>query len=127
MRVLKVDELSGTDRDVKCPKGGFISYRPILESDGMGFTICKTFIPKGDWQCWHYSNHLEACYCVSGSGVLFDVKNDKYFDICEDSMYILDEYDEHRFKANEDVLLICVFNPPLKGKEVHDEDGSYKV
>jgi L-ectoine synthase len=40
-------------------------------------------------------------------------------------MYALDKHDKHFFKALEPVVLICVFNPPLAGNEVHQADGSY--
>ena len=39
---------------------------------------------------------------------------------------MLDKNDAHYFEAFEEVTLICVFNPPLTGKEVHQEDGSYE-
>ena len=39
--------------------------------------------------------------------------------------YVLDDYDPHYFEAHEKTVLICVFNPPLTGKEIHQEDGSY--
>ncbi|MCP4302079.1 MAG: L-ectoine synthase, partial [Gammaproteobacteria bacterium] len=35
-------------------------------------------------------------------------------------MYVLNNYDLHRLCAMEDLRLICVFNPPLKGDEKHD-------
>ena len=42
-------------------------------------------------------------------------------------VYVLDKYDDHEFKAFTDVVLICVFSPPLKGSETHQPDGSYLV
>lgn len=40
-------------------------------------------------------------------------------------MYALDKHDPHLFEAYEEVILICIFNPPLKGGEVHDKNGNY--
>mgnify|MGYP001947326148 FL=1 len=42
-------------------------------------------------------------------------------------MYALNEHDEHYLRAKTDLRLICVFNPPLTGQEVHDEDGVYPL
>ena len=38
---------------------------------------------------------------------------------------MLNKHDAHWFEAHEETILICVFNPPLIGQEVHDPFGSY--
>lgn len=106
---------------------GFNSIRVILERDKMGFSLHKTIIPKGGPYNWHYKNHLEACYCVSGVGELVDLESGKKHKIETDTTYILDNHDNHTFEALEDVVLISVFNPPVSGNEVHLDDGSYEV
>lgn len=127
MKVIHINEITGTDRQVDCPKGGFTSLRFLLDQDKMGFTITKTLIPVGDKQHWHYKNHLEACFCIAGSGTLTNVETGETHPINKDVLYVLDNNDEHYFQAHEDVELICVFNPPLQGREVHKGDGSYGV
>jgi L-ectoine synthase len=124
VRDLKYIRESG--KVVKCPKGGFISNRFLLEKDGMGFSMTKTVIPVSGRQHWHYKNHLEACYCIKGKGILINLESGKDYDIIPDTMYALNNNDDHIFEAIEETVLICVFNPPLKGKEVHQKDGSYK-
>ncbi len=126
MKVIKTSELA-EDRVVDCPKGGFTSNRILLESDGMGYTMTKTVIPVGERQFWHYKNHLESCYCVAGRGVLTNQDTGEEFEILPDTTYILDNHDPHYFQALEEVVLICVFNPPLTGQEVHGEDGAYEL
>ena len=111
------------EKTVSCPKGGFISERYLLESDNMGFTLTRTFIPKGKEQTWHYKNHLEACFCISGAATL--KCNQKVKTIVPGSMYAMNNHDKHYFTALEDTVLICVFNPPLTGDELHGMDGSY--
>lgn len=110
---------------VTCPNGGFISERFLLAKDGMGFSLHKTTIPKGPPQHWHYKNHLEACFCVSGGGWLENLKTREKYYIKPDVVYVLDKNDDHTFQALEDTVLISVFNPPIAGNEVHQEDGSY--
>lgn len=128
MKVINVKDLVSTDRDVKCPKGGFNSLRLLLESDGMGFGLTQTTIPKGDPQFWHYKNHLEACFCIEGTGELVNQSTGDVFIINPGTCYVLDNNDPHTFQAlTNKVVLVCVFNPPLKGNEVHQEDGSYSL
>jgi quercetin dioxygenase-like cupin family protein len=126
MKVVKTSKLR-KNRVVECPNGGFTSHRILTEIDGMGFGLHKTVIPKGKRQFWHYKNHLESCYCISGKGVLTNKKTKETFNIVPDTTYVLDKNDAHYFKAIEEVTLLCVFNPPLQGKETHQKDGSYSV
>lgn len=127
MKTVDVNSLQNTERDVRCPMGGFTSLRPILAKDGMGFSLHKTIIPKGKPQAWHYKHHLEACYCVTGEGVLTNCETGEQFSVLPDTVYILDNHDRHTFEAKKDVVLISIFNPPVHGREVHLEDGSYPL
>ncbi len=127
MKVIRNKDIAGSKREVDCPKGGFTSFRYLLAKDGMGFSLHRTEIPKGEPQHWHYTNHLEACYCISGKGWLVNLATRERFYIKPDTMYALDKNDDHTFEALEDVVLISVFNPPITGRETHQEDGSYSL
>lgn len=124
MKIINVNELEKS-RVIKCPNGGFTSNRILLAGDGMGYTMTKTVVNQGKWR-WHYKNHLETCYCVSGRGVVTSEATGEAFDIVPGVAYALDKHDAHTFEALEETVLICVFNPPLTGAEVHKEDGSYE-
>jgi quercetin dioxygenase-like cupin family protein len=124
MKIVKIQELSN-ERIVECPKGGFVSNRILIKSDNMGYSMTKTIIPPKGKQFWHYKEHLESCYCISGKGILTSEKTGEEFVIEADVTYVLDKNDPHYFEAIEEVVLICVFNPPLQGDELHDKDGSY--
>ena len=113
---------------VRSPNDAFISYRMVTESDGMGFTVCKTVIPKGGPWRWHYKNHVEACYCVSGHGIIKELNKNglnNTYHVVPDSLYALPNHENHTFEAFTDVVLISVFNPPLRGGECHDRSGNY--
>lgn len=125
MKVVRVNELIDTDREVHGK--GFVSIRPVLEKDGMGYSVHKTIIPIGGPYKWHYKNHLETCYCIEGCGILIDIKTGIKHMITKDCVYILDKNDEHTFEVLKDVVLISIFNPPVKGNEIHKEDGSYEA
>ena len=124
MKVINENDLIGTDRDVKFKEGR--SIRMILEKDGMGFSFHKTIIPKGQKGHWHNKYHKESCYCIKGSGILTNLETNKSYNIDVGDIYILDNHDNHTFESLEDVVLISVFNPPVKGNETHQKDGSYK-
>jgi len=126
MKVI-TNDMAIENRTVHCPKGGFVSIRYLVKDDGMGFGLHRTEIPKGDWQHWHYSHHLEACYCISGNGFLKSADTGEVFEIKPGVCYVLDKHDDHYFRAVADVVLISVFNPPVTGREVHREDGSYEA
>lgn len=126
MKIIRGQELP-KERVVKCPNGGFISHRILLHEDNMGYTMTKTVVPPNGKQLWHYKNHLESCYCVSGRGVITDKKTGKEYQIEPDTTYVLDHNDPHYFEAIEETVLICIFNPPLVGNEVHNEDGVYEL
>ncbi len=125
MTVRTIKEIENTDRNVSFVGGN--SLRLILAKDGMGFSFHKTIIPKGEPHHWHYKQHLEACFCVSGRGILTDNETLKQYDIVPDTIYLLDNHDSHFFQAIEDTILISVFNPPVTGNEVHNADGSYSL
>lgn len=123
MKVIKTENLDSA-RKVEFHAG--ISHRIILDEDGMGYTLTKTVIqPSAGRVFQHYKNHLESCYCVTGRATLTDASTGERYEIGPDTTYILDKHDAHYFEAHEETVLICTFNPPLTGAEVHDEDGSY--
>lgn len=126
MKIIRKTDVTDTDREVFCPKGDFTSNRLLLEKDGMGYSISITLIPAGTVGHWHYKNHLESCYCINGHGILLDVNTNERHQILPGTLYVLDKNDEHKLMSNTHMTLLCVFNPPLKGKEVHLEDGSYE-
>jgi len=122
MKVIDLKNIVGTDRDVY--PTGCRSVRFLIESDGMGFSVHKTIIPKGGPHHWYYPHHVEACYCVSGYGILTEIATGNKYEIFPDTLYALQK-DDHTFEAVENTVLISIFNPPVSGDEVHDENGHY--
>ena len=124
---MKVFNVKDLDKSRKVKFNAGISNRLTLANDGMGYTMTKTVIdPDAGKVFWHYKNHLETCYCVSGKATLTNSETGEEFSIGPDDTYVLDNHDPHYFQAHEETILICCFNPPLTGKEVHQDDGSYK-
>jgi len=121
MKIKRINQLDGVEFT------GGVSFRALTQSDNMGFGLCKTVIPKGGPHHWHYKNHLEACYCIKGKGEITDLSTGIKHLITPDVIYVLDNHDDHTFEALEDTVLISIFNPPLTGKEKHDEHGNYET
>lgn len=105
------------------------STRMLLKDDNMGFSFHITTIYKNTDTHIHYKNHLESVYCVSGRGEIETLDDGKVYPIEPGTLYILDKNDEHQLRAykDEDMVMACVFNPPLTGQEVHDEHGVYPL
>ena len=70
---------------------------------------------------------MEAVYCVQGEGEIEVVESGDLYSIQPGTLYALNGHEKHRLRAASDLHLVCVFNPPITGREVHDEEGSYPV
>lgn len=125
MKVTTIKSITNTERHVRGE--GFDSIRAVLAKDGLGFSVHKTIIPAGPPRHWHYKNHLEVCYCIQGAGILTNLTTGAVYNILPDTVYMLDSHDDHTFQALNEVVLISIFNPPVTGHELHDEDGSYSI
>ena len=91
----------------------------------MGFSLHDTTIFAGTRTRIHYKHHVEAVYCIEGSGQIELVDDDQVIPVAAGTMYALNQHEKHDLVAHSDMRIICVFNPPLSGLEVHREDGSY--
>lgn len=126
MIVRTLEEIKGTERDVNAEN--WRSYRILLSKDGMGFSLHHTIIRAGTETLIWYKNHVEAVYCIQGEGEVEVVEDGKIYPIKVGTMYALNGHEKHYLRAkSSDMHLVCVFNPPVTGREVHDEDGSYPL
>lgn len=115
MIIRKLSEIINSERDVAWGNGR--SRRFLIEKDGMGYSLTDTIIDAGTESLLEYKNHMEACYCIEGEG---EVEADGVvYPIQPGTMYALDQHDKHYLRAKTTIRLICVFTPPLKGKESH--------
>jgi L-ectoine synthase len=125
MIVRTLDAILGTERDVRAENGNWVSRRLLLRDDGMGFSFHDTTIFAGTETHIWYKNHLEAVYCVAGEGEIEDLTTGEIHPVRDGTMYALNGHERHYLRATSDMRLVCVFNPPLSGREVHDKDGAY--
>jgi L-ectoine synthase len=125
MIVRRLDELLDTDREVHAPT--WTSVRLLLRGDGMGFSLHETTIRAGTETRMWYKHHKEAVYCIEGEGEIEVLPDGPVYPISPGTLYALDGHERHVLRARTDLRLVCVFNPPCTGREVHDEDGAYPI
>jgi len=119
MFVRSLNDVEATNRFVDWGNG--TSHRLLTEDDQMGFTVCHTVVRAGSESVLEYRNHLEACYCIGGEGEVEDM-NGTVYTIKVGDIYVLNQHDKHYLRGgqNQDLILVSVFNPPLKGTERHN-------
>jgi L-ectoine synthase len=109
--------------------GNGLSRRLLLEADGLGYTLTDTLVRAGSRSHLRYPHHLEACYCLAGTGWVIDGRECSHR-IEPGTLYALDQHDAHCLLADpdEEMRLVCVFAPALEGDEVHQlEPGGYSA
>ncbi|GAB6274601.1 MAG: ectoine synthase [Peptococcaceae bacterium] len=125
MIIKNLEEIIGTENDVRAEN--WQSRRLLLKKDGVGFSFHDTIILAGTETPIWYKHHVEAVYCIEGEGEIELTGKDIVYPIKPGTMYALNGHEKHNLRAQSNMRLVCVFNPPCTGKETHDEDGSYPL
>ncbi|MGD1878402.1 MAG: ectoine synthase [Kiloniellaceae bacterium] len=125
MIVRDYNEAKNSERRVSAE--GWESVRLLLKGDNMGFSFHITTIYEGAERQFHYKNHFESVYCISGEGSIEDCATGEVHQIRPGVMYALDKHDKHILRGKTEMVLACCFNPPVTGKEVHGPDGAYAL
>ena len=127
MIIRTLQESEGTKRRTVSPDGNWESIRLLLNDDKMGFSFHITTVYKGADFGMHYQHHLESVYCIAGEGEVETLADQRKYPIKPGTVYILDKHDKHILRAFSELTLACVFNPPLHGDEVHNENWAYEL
>jgi len=119
MYVRSVKDVAGSERDIDWGNGK--SCRLLIAADNMGFAVCHTTVRAATESLLQYRAHLEACYCIAGEGEVEDSQGNIY-PIRPGDLYVLDQHDKHYLRGGrtEDLVLLSIFNPPLRGDERHN-------
>lgn len=125
MIVRNIRDIDRTEDDVVTDT--WRSKRIILKKDGMGYSVHETTIFAGTETHIWYQNHLESVFCIQGEGEVETIPDGKIYPIKPGVLYALNEHDNHYLRAKTEMKMICVFSPPLTGREVHDEHGVYPI
>ena len=125
MIVRSLADIVGTERDVEAPT--WRSLRLLLAGDGQRFSLHDTVLYAGTVTEMWYKHHVEAVYCIAGTGRLTDRTTGETHEIEPGTMYLLDGHEKHTLEAVTDLRMVCVFDPPCTGDETHDDDGAYPL
>ncbi|QSB04577.1 ectoine synthase [Natronoglycomyces albus] len=132
MIVRRLEDLVGSENDVlgndrDKAEGTWRSRRLLLAKDKVGFSLHDTVLYAGTSTTMCYANHIEAVYVIEGAGELADHETGETHKLAPGTMYLLNGGERHTLTAHEDLRCVCVFNPPVTGREVHDENGVYPL
>ncbi|KRE96438.1 L-ectoine synthase [Paenibacillus sp. Soil766] len=125
MIVRQLAERVGTEFHVDTET--WYSTRLLVKSDQVGFSLHDTTIKAGtETEIW-YKHHVEAVYCIQGEGEIEVLESKEIYPISAGTLYVLNGHEKHLLRGRTDMRMICVFNPPTTGREVHDAEGTYPL
>lgn len=125
MIVRTIDEITDTDADIQSEN--WRSKRIILAKEGVGFSVHETTLYAGTVNQFWYANHIEAVFIVEGEGEITDLATGETHQLAPGSLYLLNNHDKHEVRPRTQMRTVCVFNPPITGRETHDENGVYPL
>ena len=123
MIVRHLDTIRDSNRNVVTD--GWESARILLKDEGMGFSFHITTLYAGQELRMHYKHHLEAVFVIEGEGSIEDLGTGEIHELRPGTLYALNAHDRHVVRPRTNIVTACVFNPPVTGREVHDETGAY--
>jgi L-ectoine synthase len=125
MIVRSLLEVEDTERDIRTPN--WRSKRLVLAKEQVGFSMHETILDAGSVNDFWYAHHVEAVFVVEGEGELLDKETGITYQLTPGSLYLLDGHEHHQLRPKTEMRTVCVFNPPVTGREVHDENGVYPL
>jgi len=123
--VRHLDQIEGSDAEVRAAT--WTSRRFVLARDGVGFSFHDTVLDAGTVTRMWYRHHVESVYCIDGTGELENLETGEVHPIDPGTLYLLDRHERHELRAHTTLRTMCVFNPPLTGRETHDDEGAYPL
>ncbi len=124
LTVKRLDELRAAGREMAVAGGSARSIRVLLQEDQLGFTLCDVRMDAGNRNELWYKHHWEANIILEGRGTVSDLNTGESWPLKSGTIYIVGPDDRHSMEAVSDLHLISIFNPPLRGDEQHDKEGT---
>lgn len=125
MIVRTIGDITDTEADIKTEN--WRSKRIVLAKEKVGFSVHETTLYAGTVNQFWYANHVEAVFVVEGEGEITDLATGRIHQLAPGSLYLLNDHDKHEVRPRTEMRTVCVFNPPITGREVHDESGVYPL
>ena len=125
MFVRTLDEVRAAGEEFTLLGGLLKTVRMLKAEDDLGFSLSDVRVEAGmDVELW-YKHHWEANLVLSGHLDVTDHATGEVHAIRAGDVYCVGPRDQHHVVSREDTHLLCIFNPPLRGHEAHDDAGSY--
>ena len=118
MIIRHVAETIGTDRDVHGE--GWKSRRVVLAGEGPEYSVHETTLDAGTSLRFEYEHHRETVYCVEGEGQIHDLAADRVVELTPGGLYSAGVREPHEISTRTEMRLVCIFTPPLTGREEAD-------
>jgi len=118
MIIRSVSDVLGTARDVHGQ--GWRSRRLVLAGEGVPYSVHETTLEAGTTLEFEYQHHRETVYCVSGEGTIEDLAGGRSAELRPGGLYSVGIGEPHRVTTRSEMVLVCVFSPPLEGAEEAD-------
>src|SRR5699024_10041590 len=125
MLVRSLSDIEDTDADIKSDT--WRSKRLILAKERMCFSILEITQYEGTERYFWYPNHIEAVVITHGEGEVEDLATCAVHHPAPGTLYLLRDHAKHMVRVRKAIRCVCVFNPPVTGREVHDEYGVYPL
>ena len=125
MFVRNVEQIKADGGAVSVVGGNVTSVRLLTAKDQLGFSVNDVYINAGQQFSLWYKYHWEANLIIEGNLEITDLVHNQSRLLGPGDVYCVGPEDKHQLKTITEVHLLAVFNPPLNGDEVHDEDGAY--
>lgn len=125
MIVRSMSDVDGTDADIRTET--WRSRRIVLAKDKVGFSFHETVLYAGTETSMWYANHIELVHCIEGEAEVTNDETGETHLITPGTLYLLNGHEHHTVRPKTDFRVLCVFNPPVTGREVHDENGVYPL
>ncbi|MEM7563014.1 MAG: ectoine synthase [Pseudomonadota bacterium] len=125
MIVKNVSQQKETGHMHEVAYGDMETVRLILAEDQAGFSVSEVSVTQPMDVVLQYKNHIEANIFLAGGGTVENLATGEIHEVHAGVTYVVFPDDRHRVKLSPGTRLICVFNPPLKGDENHNETGGY--
>ena len=127
MFVRRLEDLAGTDKEVRLTDGGgeLHSVRILTRDDGCGFSVSDVKFKGRRTLNLHYKNHVEANLMVAGQIEVENLSNGEKWTLTPGMLYVVGPKDRHRVVAEAGAHLISIFSPAITGTERHDADGAF--
>ncbi|MEU3985956.1 ectoine synthase [Streptomyces sp. NPDC026672] len=127
MIVRSLVEIENTNRRIRSKSGTWESKRIVLAREKASFSLHETVPYAGTETTMRYANHVEAVLCVEGTAGLTDEETGETHRIMPGTLYLLDGHERHTLRPRSDFRCVCLLNPPVTGREDHDENGVYPL